>query len=143
MKNSLQLYCPSETSPVKNSLQLYCPSETSLMENSSCSPREKQAATESCYTLPTYGTCWVFECFHNPPNSDMNYKIFNVRTDVNACDCTRGCTDTVRESALKVDSGRKIPRRTEESNLRRRRAGPMLYQLGYNPTQHSGDWNSQ
>ena len=45
---------------------------------------------------------------HNPPNSDMDYGIFNVRTDVNACDCTRECTDTVRESALKVDPGRKI-----------------------------------
>ena len=40
----------------------------------------------------------------------MNYRIFNVRTDVNACGCTRrGCTDTVRESALKVDSWRKKP----------------------------------
>ena len=29
--------------------------------------------------------------------------IFDVRTDVDACDCT------VRESALEVDSGRKIP----------------------------------
>ena len=35
----------------------------------------------------------------------MDYKIFNMCTDVNACDCTQGCTDTVRESALKVDSG--------------------------------------
>ena len=41
--------------------------------------------------------------------------------------------DTVRESALKVDSGRKIPCRTGESNLRLRRAGPMLYQLSYIP----------
>ena len=32
----------------------------------------------------------------------------------------------VKESALKVDSRRKIPRRTGEPNLRRRRAGPML-----------------
>ena len=36
-----------------------------------------------------------------------------------------GCTDTVRESALKVDSGRKIPCRTEESNLLQRRDGPI------------------
>ena len=36
-----------------------------------------------------------------------------MRTDVNACDCTRGCTDTGRESALKVDSGKKILYRTE------------------------------
>ena len=73
-------------------------------------------------------------CFHNPSNSDMYYGIFNVPTDVNACDCTRGCPDTVRESALKVDSGRKIPCRTEECNLRQRRAGPTLYQLSYIPT---------
>ena len=39
----------------------------------------------------------------------MDYGIFNVRTDVNACDCAKGCMDTVRESALKVDSGIKIP----------------------------------
>ena len=64
----------------------------------------------------------------------MDYRIFNVRTDVNACGCTRGCADTARESALKVDSGRKIPCRTGESNLRRRRAGPMLYRLSYIPT---------
>ena len=56
----------------------------------------------------------------------MDYGILNVRTDVNTCDCTRGCTDTVRESALKVDSGRKIPCRTGESNLLRQRAGSML-----------------
>ena len=28
---------------------------------------------------------------------------FDVHTDVNACVCARGCTDTVTESALKVD----------------------------------------
>ena len=45
-----------------------------------------------------------------------------------------GCTGTViRESALKADSGRKIPCRTGESNLRQRRAGPTLYQLSYIP----------
>ena len=33
--------------------------------------------------------------------------IFNVSTDANACDCTRGCTDAVGESALKIDAGRK------------------------------------
>ena len=32
-----------------------------------------------------------------------------------------------------IDSGRKIPCRTEESNLRRWSAGPMLYQLSYIP----------
>ena len=60
----------------------------------------------------------------------MDYKIFNVRTDVNACDCTRGCTDTVRESALKVD-WEKIPCRPGESKLPQWCAGPTLYQLSY------------
>ena len=40
----------------------------------------------------------------------------------------------VRESALKVDSGRKLPCRTRKSNLRQRRASPTLYQLSYIPT---------
>ena len=53
---------------------------------------------------------------------------------VNACECTQGCTDTVRGSALKVDFGRKNPCRTGESNLRHRRAGPTLYQLSYIPS---------
>ena len=45
-----------------------------------------------------------------------------------------GCTDTVRESALNVDSGRKIHFRTGESNLPQRRAGSTLYQLSYIPS---------
>ena len=48
----------------------------------------------------------------------MDRRIFNLRADVNACDCTWGCTDTARESALKVDC-EKIPRPTRESSLRR------------------------
>ena len=96
--------------------------------------RESQLR-QSCY--PTYGACWVFLCFNNPLNFDMDYRIFNVRTDVNTCNCTWGCMDTrKRESALKVDSGRKIPRRTGESNLRWWRAGPTLYQLSYIPVPH-------
>ena len=43
------------------------------------------------------------------------------------------CTDTVKESALKFDSGREIPCRTGESNLRQRHAGPTIYQLSYIP----------
>ena len=42
-----------------------------------------------------------------------------------------GVRTHVRESAQKVDSGRKIPCRAGESNLRQRRDGPMLYQLRY------------
>ena len=50
--------------------------------------RGKPAATESRYL--TYCACRMYKCFHNPPNSDIDYGIFNVRTDVNACDCTKG-----------------------------------------------------
>ena len=41
-----------------------------------CFPRGKPAATESRY--PTYGACCVFECFHSIPNSNLDYRIFNV-----------------------------------------------------------------
>ena len=43
----------------------------------------------------------------------------------------------VTESALKVDSERKIPCRTGESNLRQRRAGTTLYQLSYIPVSYT------
>ena len=117
-------------------LQLCCPIGVAPMEKSSCLPWGKPAPTESRYT--TYGAYWMFKCFHNPPNSDLDYGIFNVRTDVNACDCVRGCTDTVRESALKVDSGRKIYCCTRESNQGIEPGNPtresMLYQLSSIPT---------
>ena len=70
----------------------YCPIGISPVGKSGRFPRGKPAATESRY--PTYGACSVFECFHNPPNSDMDYRILNVHTGVNACDCTRVCPDT-------------------------------------------------
>ena len=74
---------------------------------------EESQLRQSPATQPTvHAGC--FSVFYNPPNSDMECRIFNVHTDVNVCDCIRGCTDTVRESALKVDSGRKILRCTGE-----------------------------
>ena len=30
--------------------------------------------------LLLFRACWVFSCFCNPPNSDMDYRIFIVRT---------------------------------------------------------------
>ena len=44
-----------------------------------------------------------------------------------------GCVDKVRESALKVDKGRKIPCRIGESDLPQQHAGLTLYQLSYIP----------
>ena len=49
------------------------------------------------------------DCFHNAPSSDMVYRLLNVRTDTNAGDCTRGCTDTHK---------RVCTFRTGKSNLR-------------------------
>ena len=102
-------------------LQLYCPNGISPMENSGRFPRGKPAATESRY--PTYCACWVsiiqrtltwttgsLTCAQMLMHAIAHW---DVRTHVS-------------ESALKVDSGRKIPRRTGESNLRQRLDGPML-----------------
>ena len=48
--------------------------------------------------------CWLFSCFHNPPNSDMDYRIFNVCTWSNSV-CVRihtGVGHTDSESAQPV-----------------------------------------
>ena len=32
-------------------------------------------------TIPSHASvCWIFLCLRNPPNFDMDYRIFNVRT---------------------------------------------------------------
>ena len=88
----------------------------SPMGNLGCLPWGKLTVTDSGY--PSHGACWLFWCLHNLPNAwhgVMDYRIFNVRKDVDACGCTTGYTDTVRESALKVDTGIKIPCFTRES----------------------------
>ena len=37
------------------------------------------AAARTVLPNPT-SACWVFSRFHNPLNSDMDYRIFNMRT---------------------------------------------------------------
>ena len=64
----------------------------------------------------------------------MDDMIFNMHTDVHACSCTWRCMGTIREFALKVNFGRKIPCHTRESNLPQWRASLTLYQLSYIPT---------
>ena len=49
----------------------------------------------------------------------------------------------MRESALKVDSGGKIPCHTRESNLPQQHACLMLYQLSYIPTPIIKDFFSE
>ena len=41
------------------------------------------AATVSRFV--TQGACWICSCFCNPPNSDMDYRIFIVRAWSSAC----------------------------------------------------------
>ena len=97
-------------------------------ENWVAFPTESQLR-QSCN--PTYHACWLFQCFCNSSNSDKDYKIFNVRIAVNACDCAKGCMNTVRESEFKADSGRKIPCRIRESNQPQWHTGPTLHQLSH------------
>ena len=55
-------------------------------------PRESQLR-RSRATQPTVHTgCFSVSMIHR--SLMMDDRIFNVRTDVNECDCTRGCTDT-------------------------------------------------
>ena len=52
----------------------------------------------------------------------MGFRIFIMRTDVNACNCSQGCPDTCGKSTPEVDSRRKISCRTKELNLPQRNA---------------------
>ena len=61
---------------------------------------------------------------------------FNLHSDVNASECTRGSTNTLKESALKVKCGRRIFCRPWESNLRQPRARPDAEPMSAAPFQH-------
>ena len=70
------------------------------------------------------------------------FGIFSVHTDVYAWDCTWGLYGHVRESALKVDSERKIPWRTGDWNPRQYCAWLFSrtgYQLNYPRPSHFND----
>ena len=96
-------------------------------------PRGSQLWQSRATQRSVHARCSSVSIIHR--TSGMDYRIFNACTGVNVCDCTRGVRTHVRASALKVDSGRKIPRRTEESNLRQRRDGLMLKSTELHPHQ--------
>ena len=82
---------------------------------------------------PLFKCCMVATYIKKIMNSVCPWYVFfhregerEINRGGNVCACTRGCTDTERESALKVDSGKKSLCRTGESNLRHWRDGPML-----------------
>ena len=93
-------------------------------------PRESQLR-QSCYL--TYGAWWVFQCFYNPPNSDMDYIIFNV----NACDCTWGWMDICE----RVCTGSWLFEKN--LNLRQWHASPVFYRLSYTPIPHGAALTSE
>ena len=68
--------------------QPYCSNGISPTGNLGCFPGESQLQQSRAIQLTVYAGC--FKCFHNPLNSDMDYRIFNKRADVNAW-----CTDMV------------------------------------------------
>ena len=43
-------------------------------------PGKATAAARAALPSPTSACRWVFSCFRNTPNSNMDYRIFNVRT---------------------------------------------------------------
>ena len=57
------------------------------MGNSGCSSPGKGSCDR--VTVPNL-LCVLGVCFHNPRSSDTDHRIFNVRTDTNACECPRG-----------------------------------------------------
>ena len=94
--------------------------------------QEKASFRKSRTTHPTVHA----ECF----SVSMIYQTLTWTTGSLTCAQTLmhaiahgGVQTHVRESALRVDCGRKIPCRTGESNPRQRRDGPMLYPLSYIP----------
>ena len=59
-------------------------------------------AARAVLASPT-NACWVFSCFHNPPNFDTDYRIFNVHTGSFLCMhiYTRGLgTQTASQHAI-------------------------------------------
>ena len=87
MHGDVFYYCISSASAVQRKKQWFQTSWrlvsyirvdyiTFLQENLGCFPQGKRAAIVPFF----FFLCAVFLCFHNPPNSDMDYSIFNRRT---------------------------------------------------------------
>ena len=92
-------------------IRIAFPGESRLRQNRATQP----TVHVGCFCVSLY-----------PPNSDMDHGIFNVHT--------RGCTDTVRESALKVDREKNpLPHRRFEPASAACRSD-ALYQLSYTRT---------
>ena len=105
-------------------LQLYCPNGIFPMRNLGCFPWGKPAATES--HCPTYCACWVFSV--SIIHQTLTWTTGSLtRAQVLMHAIAHGGVQThIRESALKVGAGRKIPCRFGESYLHQRRDSVIL-----------------
>ena len=113
-------------------LQLNCPFRIFPKGYSGFFPWGKPAVTVALPNLCSHAGCLSVSIIH-PTLTWTTGSLTCTQMWMHATEHKQH-VDTVKESALKVDSGRKIPCRTGESNQRRRRAGPTLYQLSYIPT---------
>ena len=94
-------------------------------------PGKAQELQEQCY--PFLLVCAVFPCVQTMVWLPV-FGIFNVAQMLMHVIAHRGCMDTIRESALETDSGRKIPCCTRDVNLCQYCTwifSWMLYQLSY------------
>ena len=63
-----------------------------------------KATAEARAALPSLtSACWVFSCFCNPPNSDMDDRIFNVRMSSFICIAHAGITSVSLCQAKLID----------------------------------------
>ena len=77
------------------------------------------AATRAALPIPA-SVSSIFSCV-----SKQCYSCQYAHTDADACHRSLGNTSAVRQSALKMDSGRKVPCHTRESNWRQPCAWPF------------------
>ena len=83
------------------------PKEFLLWEIRVAFPRESQLRQSHATQPIVHAGCLSVSIIHRTLTWTTDYRIFKAHTDVNVCHCTWACTDTVRESALTVDSGGK------------------------------------
>ena len=69
------------------------------------SPSLQRYPSLSLQRYPSLLVCVVFLCVSN--GTAAVFGIYNTHTGADACDCTRGCTYTVRVSVLKAGSSKK------------------------------------
>ena len=97
----------------------FSPSLTLCRKFGSSYIRKTTTATRAALPIPASVSSF-FSCV-----SKQCYNCQYAHTDADACHRSLGNTSAVRQSALKMDSGRKVPCHTRESNWRQHCAWPF------------------